>query len=89
MHLFYIYTFLDGTTKSFERGCKATDKVDDCLTLGPAYPDAKLEACTVCAEDKCNDNSAASLTQSSTGMAAMVAAIIMSKMFQSLDLKQK
>ncbi|XP_050527244.1 uncharacterized protein LOC126897573 isoform X2 [Daktulosphaira vitifoliae] len=80
----------NGTTKSMERGCKATEKVDDCLTLDKTVtPDAKLEACIVCSTDKCNGKSSGYLIQPSPSMAAMIAVIILTKIFQGSDQYRK
>lgn len=39
-----------------ERGCKETTKTDDCVKIDTGKnPKAKVDKCTVCEADKCND----------------------------------
>lgn len=64
-----------------QRGCKTTDKTDDCVKIDSAkHPKATAGKCTVCDKDKCN-NGATSITAGVSMHCALLSAMAVAILF--------
>ncbi|XP_027852869.2 uncharacterized protein LOC114131767 isoform X2 [Aphis gossypii] len=68
-------------TPAVERGCKATNKVDDCVVIDKkAYATAVAENCVVCSKDNCNGNGQSMVTGSAV-QCALISSLVIARMF--------
>ncbi|KAE9530055.1 hypothetical protein AGLY_011517 [Aphis glycines] len=68
-------------TPAVERGCKATNKFDDCVVIDKkAYATAVVENCVVCSKDNCNGNGQSMVTGSAV-QCALISSLVIARMF--------
>ncbi|KAF0750603.1 sulfated surface glycoprotein 185-like isoform X3 [Aphis craccivora] len=68
-------------TPAVERGCKTTNKVDDCVVIDKkAYATAVAENCMVCSKDNCNGNGQSMVTGSAV-QCALISSLVIARMF--------
>uniref|UniRef100_A0A2S2PDT4 Protein sleepless n=1 Tax=Schizaphis graminum TaxID=13262 RepID=A0A2S2PDT4_SCHGA len=68
-------------TPAVERGCKTTNKADDCVVIDKAaHATAVAESCTVCSKDNCNGNGQSMVT-GSVVQCALISSLVVAKMF--------
>ncbi|XP_060848130.1 zinc finger and BTB domain-containing protein 45-like [Rhopalosiphum padi] len=68
-------------TPAVERGCKTTNKADDCVVIDKAaHATAVAESCVVCSKDNCNGNGQSMVTGSAV-QCALISSLVVAKMF--------